>query len=758
MSFYSSTNNQTTKKIYSIIDDLEKKLSKRSNSRRQYRVGDNSNFSYYNNLDNTDNINSYYNRPQINSFSNEVYLNPQNTNQSQVIPQNLITNQSSDLDIRRIIKEEFNTLILPYTSDINNNINVLQDKMNNMSKDFQNESDKLRAVKVNNLSDENILKEVKNMLSGYVTFNEYNKKIQELEDLINSNINDLNIKNNYAQKFEDKCNNDIKNISKSIQEMQFANQDYNNKLNNFINNYDNEINILRQNYNKLLTNEIKMNDIVDKNSFLQKNVDGLKEEINNFKNSVNSFLSEKNQKINDLENKQNILGDKINEFENMNKKINKEMDQISNSLKNINETYNKNNISNNNINNDIKDNRDKTDLINSIKIDINKINQINDNYEQLTANNQKIFQILEQHNTTITDLNTKLNVIREDFEKQSKMKYNQINERISKVEDESKDRISYRNSNADNANNLNYQKENEKIKNEINLMKETLEEFGREIQNIQNKNPLDNNNKNESKNNEIEMISNEVQNIKDEIQNINDKIVNIEKELSSKSKEANNDNSNLSEEISNIKNEINNLYSLSKKNNYMMMIANLKNEIDQIKQEIKYYHENENENENEDEQNMNNNIEQNDEIDNEGNQENNIKQNDEIEDEENKENKVIDSNKKYETDKDIDENNNDDLIDLIASNNSKVNPKETFLTIALSKNSVNNENNVQNDLKSNNEENNNVNNSEDKKRSNIDNDSNNDNKPIGQAPVPTGKDPIDFDDDNRFDDFEIEEI
>jgi len=89
------------------------------------------------------------------------------------------------------------------------------------------------------------------------------------------------------------------------------------------------------------------------------------------------------------------------------------------------------------------------------------------------SNNQKLFQVLEQHNTTITDLNTKLNALREDYEKETKKKYNQINERISKVEDESKDLISFRNSNIDNISSTNNIKENEKIKNEINLINKT---------------------------------------------------------------------------------------------------------------------------------------------------------------------------------------------------------------------------------------------------------------------------------------------
>ena len=99
------------------------------------------------------------------------------------------------------------------------------------------------------------------------------------------------------------------------------------------------------------------------------------------------------------------------------------------------------------------------------------------------------------------------------------------------------------------------------------------------------------------------------------------------------------------------------------------------------------------------------------------------------------------------------------MLNIMDSINSNIMPKETFLTGALSMNSVNKEeleiNDNQNNI-NNNEENNNVNNSEQEKN-NITNNSKNDNRPIGEPPVPTGVDPID-DSHNEFDDFEIEEI
>ena len=135
MSYYSTTDNQTTRKIYNIIDDLEQKLSNRNKSRKKYNP-EYINYTNYN-IDLTNDSNTYYPKPQAN-LSNVTYYQPLNPNQSQVIPQNLTMNQSSDIDIRKIIKEEFSSLILPYQTEMNNNINILKKKYDNLSNDYQN--------------------------------------------------------------------------------------------------------------------------------------------------------------------------------------------------------------------------------------------------------------------------------------------------------------------------------------------------------------------------------------------------------------------------------------------------------------------------------------------------------------------------------------------------------------------------------------------------------------------------------------------
>ena len=188
-------------KIYNLLDDIEHKLSNRNKS----------NYTNYN-IDFTGDSNTYNPMPRANNLSNIAYYQPLNPNQSPVIPQNLTMNQSTDLDIRKIIKEEFISLILPYQTEVNNNINILKKQYDNLSNDYQNVNNSLINCQNNNVNREDILKEIKNILTGNITSNEYNKKIGDLEQLISSNINNMNLKNNSFQDLINKYNNEVKNI------------------------------------------------------------------------------------------------------------------------------------------------------------------------------------------------------------------------------------------------------------------------------------------------------------------------------------------------------------------------------------------------------------------------------------------------------------------------------------------------------------------------------------------------------------------
>ena len=187
MSVYSNMNNQTTRRIYNIIDDLEGRFSYRGNSRKKVGKNENGNYSNYN-LDMTDNSHYYYRRPQE---INDTY-NYQNTNKSQAIPPNLEMNKSSEIGIRNLIKDELNSLILPYQNDIT----MLQNKINDISTNYQNENITLRNAPNKVINKEDILNEVKNILLNYITIDQYNNNNMELENKINTNKNNLNLNNN----------------------------------------------------------------------------------------------------------------------------------------------------------------------------------------------------------------------------------------------------------------------------------------------------------------------------------------------------------------------------------------------------------------------------------------------------------------------------------------------------------------------------------------------------------------------------------
>ena len=163
---------------------------------------------------------------------------------------------------------------------------------------------------------------------------------------------------------------------------------------------------------------------------------------------------------------------------------------------------------------------------------------------------------------------------------------------------------------------------------------------------------------------------------------------------------------------------------LIKKNNYMMQIINLSQEIEKIKKTIEMYHA-----ENQEENIMQNNI--NNEEKNEVNIENNNYQ---------------DNANPLEEPKNVDYDKND-LIDLMSSENSNLNPKETFITVDLSKNINNNQNNNPNNNQSNNNNSNNKNDSIKK-----------DDRPIGESPLPIGVEPNQDESKNSLDDYIVEEI
>ena len=73
------------------------------------------------------------------------------------------------------------------------------------------------------------------------------------------------------------------------------------------------------------------------------------------------------------------------------------------------------------------------------KFDFDKINLLIKECQEIKENNPKLFEFFEKYNVSINDLNTKLNKLNIDYENETKKRYNQINERIDKIEGGAKD-------------------------------------------------------------------------------------------------------------------------------------------------------------------------------------------------------------------------------------------------------------------------------------------------------------------------------
>jgi chromosome segregation ATPase len=140
----------------------------------------------------------------------------------------------------------------------------------------------------------NSLAEIKQLLLNNVSKNEFERKNNEIQEQINFTKNSLNIESKSGTEISNKLDYEIKNINQKIQELKLANENMKNKLDNFNDTFNNEINIIKQNNNKILNNEIKINELNNKNNSYQKKLDEYYQDLNNFKNEIKLFISSNN--------------------------------------------------------------------------------------------------------------------------------------------------------------------------------------------------------------------------------------------------------------------------------------------------------------------------------------------------------------------------------------------------------------------------------------------------------------------------------
>ena len=291
----------TTKEIYNIIENLEYKL----NNRVRYSSRDNSNRPrpFMNNYMDY-NIPNQINQNQLNNKFNRNVSQP---------PELQMQSPLNEYYIRKIIKDEFSSLIIPYQQDLHSNLNILESKINNNT----NQIKELNSKNLDNIN--NIINRggMGNFVYGnnqpsfdnnqYVLRVEYENKITELEHQLSL----------------------INTFSKSLKETVEA---------NMIENTKNINENLKKFSSDQLINNNQNNNYLDKKDFDEKikeyeeQFDRIYSEMNQFQTTLNKLSNE--SKVN--ENKINNINEEIKKING----INEDIKALESNINNVNEDLN----------------------------------------------------------------------------------------------------------------------------------------------------------------------------------------------------------------------------------------------------------------------------------------------------------------------------------------------------------------------------------------------------------------------------------
>ena len=436
--------------------------------------------------------NHYTNNYSTNSLQNSYGLSKSNN-----------INNISNFELRKIIKEEFESQIIPYK----NEIQKLHSEINNF---YMNE---------NKDSIEQLIKEIRKNLFNCVDKKLFDQKISEIELLININNkkNDMKIINSLINEIK-KINLEIKNIKYNNNFLSESNK------NNLIQNKSNE-NI---NNSSLNLNEIKIKDIIDKNIFFQKDIENLKAEMKSIKAFSNSSIMENSKMVDELDLKfENFKNDdssmKLNLYRDINK-VKEEIKKIKNEFNEMkidNESAHMNSM-NQNLDIKIYEILEKLNLTKLSKLDIDKFNMIIEAYEQLEKNYLIISQKVKNQNDSVNSLLTKLNLISSELKVKKniinqdnnndiiKNKYEYLERQVQHMENRLEqillDSMKIKESN------INY----EKRKEEFLLMKKGISEVNKQMEKY-----ITLNEENEKRREEINLRIDEIKNELKEEKNIN---------------------------------------------------------------------------------------------------------------------------------------------------------------------------------------------------------------------------------------------
>ena len=294
--------------IYSILDSLESRLNR---------------FTKYSNYGNTYN-NNYYNYVNNNDIKEQDEIGNPKINQFH--NQNIENN-----DIKKIISNEFNSLILDYQRDLNTNINSLESKINILNS-------RLNEISKN----KNIINDQKQLYfngEDYVSKEEYDSKIIELDHklaMIDSVIIPLKaIIEKQNENNEDFITNKKNNLNNENEENKIE-KNILNELNDFKKEVYLDIKINNQ---KIQENEKYIKELQSDYDYLRKEVnlfrdnnkDNLKDIINQVINDISEEKVKKENTINELSNQ----NDRITKLEDNYKKIDEEQEDLRKTVINL---------------------------------------------------------------------------------------------------------------------------------------------------------------------------------------------------------------------------------------------------------------------------------------------------------------------------------------------------------------------------------------------------------------------------------------
>ena len=389
-----SSSRQINKEMLNLLDKLEENLNKHKSSFLEPSQNNFQSFpSSYNINNNINKFNSMQEYPEY------PFRNEQNNNfNNQISP-------SMEFQIRKIIKDEFNSLIVPYQLELQKGLEILETKIGNNSNKIKDLSTKnLNNRQQNFFDEENIINsnnlDLRENNNKYILRVEYDNKIRDFEHQF-SNLNSLykalkdnidinsmaNNNNNYLGRDEfAQLENKYALITKEIEQIK---RNINNiNLNNdkmkkdFLGEIQEIKNDFNENIKKNNNNNIAINNNVDKDiQNIYTNINNLKNEFNLFKNQIDvNFINNMKTIVSQQINKNELLEVKnnINDHENRLTDILKKFDEYDKNIKIINNSFKdiENKINNTNISNQNNNNINSNPLSDIPKTDINKIQTI----------------------------------------------------------------------------------------------------------------------------------------------------------------------------------------------------------------------------------------------------------------------------------------------------------------------------------------------------------------------------------------------